>query len=223
METSGQPTLRTPVVLLALLNLAMLGARLWPWQNVMNLPGNGTTGFDPAVTLAAYAGLGLWIGNVRTTGSKKSLFSAGMMGVLAGALLVGLVLMASRQSAEETSAPDKVQIGLAVCATLILGAVGWRTARAGNTIGFSVVCTIWATMVSCLMAVTVILGQVYFRSAPAESPDPWKQYQGLAIGTPAMQDLVHSLDAVTGILLLGPIVGCVAGTIFASLGNPKKA
>jgi hypothetical protein len=53
METSGQPTLRTPIVLLALVNLAILGARLWPWQNVMNLPGNGTTGFDPVVSLAA--------------------------------------------------------------------------------------------------------------------------------------------------------------------------
>jgi hypothetical protein len=147
----------------------------------------------------------------------------GMMGILAGVFLVGLVLVASRQAAEETAAPDKLQIGLAVVATLILGAAGWRTAKAGNTMGFSVVCTIWATMVSVLMAVTVILAQVYFRSAPAESADPWKQYQGLAIGTPAMQDLVYSLDAVTGFLLLGPIVGCIAGTIFASFGNPKKA
>jgi hypothetical protein len=223
METSGQPTLRAPIVLLALVNLALLGARLWPWQNVMSLPGNGTAGFDPAVTLVAYAGLGFWIGNVRTAVSKKSLFSAGMMGILAGAFLVGLVLVASRQTAEEASAPDKLQIGLAVSAALVLGAAGWRTARAGNTVSFSVVCTIWATMVSCLMAVTVILAQVYFRSAPAESADPWKQYQGLAIGTPAMQDLVHSLDAVTGFLLLGPIVGCIAGTIFASFGNPRKA
>jgi uncharacterized membrane protein YeiB len=191
----------------------------------MSLPGNGTTGFDPVLSLVAYAGLGLWIGNMRTPASRKALFSAGMMGILAGAFLVGLVLMTFRQAAEETSAaaPGKVQIALLVCATLILGAAGWRTARAGNTLGFSVVCTIWATMIACLMAVTVILAQVYFRSAPSESADPWKQYQGLAIGTPAMQDLVQSLDAVTGLLLLGPIVGCIAGTIFASLGNPKKA
>jgi hypothetical protein len=223
METSGQPTLRTLVVVLALVNLALLGVRLWPWQNVMNLPGNGTTGIDPAVTLVSYAVLGYWIGNMRTAASKKSLFSAAMMGVVAGAFLVGLVLMASQQLMEETSAPDKIQIGLAVCAVVVLGAAGWRTARAGNTVGFSVVCTIWATMVGCLMAVTVILAQVYFRSAPAESSDPWKQYQGLAIGTPALQDLVQSLNAVTGLLLLGPIVGCIAGTIFASLGNPRKA
>jgi uncharacterized membrane protein YeiB len=223
METSGQPTLRTPIVLLALVNLAILGARLWPWQNVWSLPGNGTTGFDPVVSLAAYAVLGFWIGSVRTVEGKKSLFSAGMMGVLAGLFLVGLVLLASRQAAEETATPDKLQIALLVCAVLILGVTGWRTAKAGNTLGFSVVCTIWATMVSCLMAVTVILAQVYFRSGPAESADPWKQYQGLAIGTPAMQDLVHSLDTVTGLLLLGPIVGCIAGTIFASFGNPRKA
>jgi hypothetical protein len=223
MEMSGQPTLRTPIVLLALANLAILGARLWPWQNAMNLPGNGTTGLDPVLSLAAYVGLGFWIGSVRTTETKKSLFSAAMMGILAGVFLVGLVLMASREAAEETAAPDKLQIGLAVCATLILGATAWRTAKAGNTMGFSVVCTIWATMVSCLMAVTVILAQVYFRAAPAESADPWKDYQGLAVGTPAMQDLVHSLDTVTGFLLLGPIVGCIAGTIFASFGNTKKA
>jgi hypothetical protein len=223
LETSGQPTLCIPIVLLALVNLAILGARLWPWQNAMNLPGNGTTGLDPAVSLAAYAGLGFWIGNMRTSASKKALFSASMMGILAGVLLVGLVLIASRQAAEDTVAPDKLQIALLVCATLVLGAAGWRTAKAGNTMGFSVVCTIWATMVSCLMAVTVILGQLYFRAAPAESADPWKQYQGLAIGTPAMQDLVHSLNAVTGFLLLGPIVGCIAGTIFASFGNPKSA
>ncbi len=223
MESSGQPTLRIPIVLLALVDLAILGARLWPWQNVMSLPGNGTTGFDPVLSLVAYAGLGLWIGSVHTPASKKALFSSGMIGILAGLFLVGLVLMASRQAQGETATPDKVQIALLVCATLILGAAGWRTAKAGNTMGFSVVCTIWATMVSVLMAVTVILAQVYFRSTPAESADPWKQYQGLAIGTPAMQDLVHSLDAVTGFLLLGPIVGCVAGTIFASFGNPKKA
>jgi hypothetical protein len=223
MEMSGQPTLRTPIVLLALVNLAILGSRLWPWQNAMNLPGNGTTALDPVLSLAAYVGLGFWIGSVSTAANKKSLFSAGMMGILAGMFLVGLVAVVSRQPAGETAAPDKFQIGLAVCATLVLGATGWRTAKAGNTVGFSVVCTIWATMVSCLMAVTVILAQFYFRAAPAESADPWKEYQGLAIGTPAMQDLVHSLDTVTGFLLLGPIVGCIAGAIFASFGNPKKA
>ena len=48
-------------------------------------------------------------------------------------------------------------------------------------------------------------------------------YQGLAIGTPAMQSLVHSLDTISGFLLIGPLIGCIAGAIFASFGKPKKA
>jgi hypothetical protein len=223
METSRQATLRTPIILLAVVNLAILGARLWPWQEAMNLPGNGTTAIDPAISLAAYIALGFWIGTVRKDASKKSLFSAAMLGVVAGLFLVGLVAVASRQSDSDVGGPGRLQIGLLAAAALTLGIVGLRTARAGNTMAFSVVCAIWASLVSCLMACTAILGQAYFARAGAESPDPWKQYEGLAIGNPATQTLVHSLDAVSGFLLLGPIVGCLAGAIFASFGNPKKA
>jgi hypothetical protein len=165
----------------------------------------------------------LWIGTPRTDASRKALFSAAMMGVLAGLFLVGLVVTAAKQQTEDVIAPDKLEIALVICALLILGAAGWRTAKASGTMGFSVVCTLWATMVSCLMAVTAILAEVYFRAVPSESADPWKQYEGLAIGTPATQALVHSLDAVSGFLLIGPIVGCIAGAIFAAFGNPRKA
>jgi hypothetical protein len=223
METSGQPTLRIPIILLALVNLALLGARLWPWQEAMNLPGNGTTAVDPAITLAAYIGLGFWIGSVRTPAGRKSLFSAAMLGILAGLFLVGQVMLAARQSAEESTGPDRVQIGLLVCAAVVLGTVALRTARAGNTMGFSLVCTIWASMVCCLMACTAILGEAYLATGGAEPADSWKQYEGLAIGNPATQSLVHSLDTLSGFLLLGPLVGCLAGAVFASLGKPAKA
>jgi hypothetical protein len=227
LETSRQPTLRIPIVLLALANLVILAVRLWPWQNAMNLPGSGTTALDPALSLAAYAGLGLWIGNVRTAAAKKSLFSAAMLGILAGTFLVAQVVLAARKAAEEAAGPaagpDRLQMGLLACAVLILGITGWRTAKAGNTMGFSVACAIWATMISCLMAVTAILSQAYFLAAAAESPDPWKQYEGLAIGTPATQALVLALNTVSGFLLLGPIVGGIAGAVFASFGNPKQA
>jgi len=222
METSSRPTFRTAIVLLALANLAVLAIRLWPWQNVVDLPGNGTTGVDPVITLVAYAGLGFWIGRVRTDEARRSLFSAAILGIIAGGFLVGLIAIAAAQSGEESTGADNVQIMLLICAALILGIVGWRTARAGNTIAFSVVCTLWAAMLSCLMAVTAILGQAFFHVPPAMSSDPWQQYEGMAIGTPAIQALVHSLDAVSGFLLLGPIVGCVAGAIFAAVA-PKKA
>src|SRR5260370_39450510 len=105
METSGQAPLRTPIILLALVNLAILGARLWPWQEAMNLPGNGTTAIDPAISLAAYVCLGFWIGTVRKDASKKSLFSAALLGMVAGLCLFGMDQGACRQAAEEAAGP----------------------------------------------------------------------------------------------------------------------
>ena len=144
--------------------------------------------------------------------------------MLAGLLLVAQVALAARRSAEDAAAgPDRVQIGLLVCAAIFLGCAGLRAARIGLTTGFGAVCAIWASMVACLMAAAAVLGEIYLSRAQGESSDPWKDYQALAIGTPTMQALVHSLDTVSGFLLMGPVVGCIAGALFAWFGRPKKA
>ena len=58
MGSSAQPLLRIPLILLAIADLAMLGSRLWPWQDVVStLPLNGATGIDPVVCLLAYIGI----------------------------------------------------------------------------------------------------------------------------------------------------------------------
>ena len=223
MEASRQSILRTPIILLAIANLAILGARLWPWQNVMGLPGNGTTGIDPAIALAGYIGLGFWISTARADASRKSLFSAALLGMAAGVFLVFAVVLATRHAAADAAAgPDRLQIALLACAVLSFGIVGLRTAKAGHPVGFCAVCAIWASMTACLMAVAAVLGETYLSAGPGESSDPWRDYQGLAIGTPAMQALVYSLQLISGFLLIGPIVGCIAGTIFASFGKPKR-
>lgn len=224
MEASRQPILCTPVILLALSNLALLGARLWPWQNVMGLPGNGTTGIDPAIALTAYVGLGFWINTAREDSSRKSLLSAALLGLVAGLFLVAAIFVATRQSAGDPAAgPNHLQVALLACAVLFFGIAGLRTAKAGHPAGFSAVCAIWASMTACLMAVAAVLGETYLSPGAGESSDPWRDYQGLAIGTPAMQALVYSLQLISGFLLIGPIIGCTAGTIFASFGKPKKA
>src|SRR5437763_16041629 len=104
MEKSRQSILRTPVILLAVIDLVLLGMRRWPWPDVMNLPGNGTTGVDPAIALAGYIGLGFWIGSTREESNRKALFSAAGLGVLAGLLLVGAVVLATREAAQDATA-----------------------------------------------------------------------------------------------------------------------
>jgi hypothetical protein len=223
MHMRRQPTLRTALVLLALGNLAMLGMRLWPWPDIMSLPGNGATGIDPAVTLAGYIALAYWIGTAREDESRKALFSAACLGLVSGFFLIIQVVEATRQAAADaTAGPDRIQIGLVTCAVLIVGIAGLRTARAGHTAGFSAVCALWAAMTACLIATSAVLMETYRAEAPGESSDPWKDYQGLAIGTPATQSLVHSLNTVSGFLLIGPVVGCIAGALFASFARPEK-
>lgn len=221
MPISRQTILRTPIILLALCNLIVLAARLWPLPNFLGL---GTTSMDPAITLVAYIGLGFWIGTARDDDSRKALFGAALLGILAGLFLMGQVVLAARQAAEDPYAGlDRVQIALLAGALLVLGIAGWRTAKAGFPTGFCTVCAIWASMVACLIAVATVLAETYVGPGQGEASDPWKDYQGLAIGSPAMQSLVHSLDSIAAFLLVGPILGGIAGAVFASFGKPKKS
>lgn len=221
--SNGPSTLRTPLILLAIICLGILGVRLWPWQDVMNLPGNGTVGIDPAVSLAGYIGLFVWIGGARQAAARKALASAVGWGFLGGLILIIQVLLSTRPDSGESGQPEMLTMALLGVPAILCGICGLRASRSGQTLGFSVLCSLWAAMVSSLFACTAVLAEAYFAMAPPESPDPWKQYEGLAIGTPATQALVHSLNTATGFLLIGPIVGCVAGLLFASLVHSRKA
>src|ERR1039457_7138738 len=72
---SGAPfTFRIPLILLAIANLAVLGMRLWPWQQVvLNLPLNGATGIDPAVCLLTYVFMLFWIAVSQSRVTQKAL------------------------------------------------------------------------------------------------------------------------------------------------------
>ena len=222
--TGAQPTFRTPLILLALADLGLLGARLWPWQDLANMPGGATTAIDPAVTLAAYIGFSFWISSTSSTQARKALFHAGLLGLIGGLLLAAQVSLATRPAPEAGSAsqPLTIQLGLMAAAAIVCGIAALRPVRAGMSVGFGMVCAGWCAMVSCLIATTTILAEASFSMAPPQSPDPWKQYQGLAIGTPATQSLVHTLNTVAGFLLIGPIVGVIAGVILAQFGSSKK-
>src|SRR5580658_8940651 len=84
MATSEAQTFRIPFLLLAAANLAGLGTLLWPWQEAINLPPNGTTAVDPAVILLAYLGLIYWVPNGIQEQTRKALSLGATIGILAG-------------------------------------------------------------------------------------------------------------------------------------------
>lgn len=214
---------QTPLILMVLADLAILGYRLWPWDQVTALPGNGATGIDPAVTLLAYLGISWWIGSARNDSARRCLLLAAGFGVFAGLLLAAAVLISGRPGAAESGQGHGLQYGLMAGAVILWGIGGTRGVRAGYGSGFAVLCALWAAMVSCLMAFAALIGGSFYSYAPGQTADPWKQYQGLAIGSEATQALVETLLTATGYLLLGPLVAVFAGLLFARFTKPAKA
>jgi hypothetical protein len=219
MAAGAPPTLRIPMILLAAASLAVLGVQLWPWQEVTSLPGDGTVAFDPAICLLAYIGLIVWISSGIKEPTQKALSAGAMMGLLAGLVLVANVLLGVREAVQS----GFLQPALLGVAVILLGVAGLRGARAAGNAGMGALSGLWGAMVSSLMGCAAILAELYLASPTQDSPDPWKQYQGLAIGNPAMQGLVHSLNLATGFLLLGPLAGAIVGLIFAFLGQNQKS
>lgn len=217
-----QSILRPLLILLALGDLALLGLRLGRWEQIQRLPGGGTTAFDPAVTLVAYVGISYWIGSARTAESRKCLFSAALLGMVAGLVLACSVYFGDNPGASGGAQAGYAQYGMIAVAVILWGMAGRQTVRAGFQTGFAALSALWSGMFSCAMACAALLGGSFYSIAPGQSADPWAQYQGLAIGTEAMQSLVQSLLTATGYLLLGPIVAVITGTIFGSFSSPAK-
>jgi hypothetical protein len=218
MAASEPQTFRIPLVLLAAVNLAVLGVLLWPWQEALNLPVGGTTAIDPAVSLLAYIGIIFWIGGSNNKSTRKALFSGAILGLAAGLVVAVRVIVDVRVGAQS----GYLQFALLGLAAILWGIAGLRGSQAAGNAGIGALSGMWSAMVSGLMACAAILAEFYLGGPTANSPDLWKQYQGLAIGNLATQGLVHALDSSTAFLLLGPLVGAVVGFVFAFFGQGRN-
>lgn len=215
MSTGSRLILRIFVILLAAANLALLGQRLLPWNDVRNLPGNGTTGIDPVIVLLAYIGLILWISDSQSKEFLKGLTLATLIGVLGGAAIAAQVVLSDRPQGQSFL----IHIGLLVAAGILAGISGLLGARATRNPGNGIIFGAWCAMVSGLIGCGTVLLRMNLTQPQGLTQDPWKQYQGLAIGNAATQVLVHSLLLATGFILVGPLVGGAAGLVFALLGQ----
>jgi hypothetical protein len=218
MSSRSPFTLRFPLILLALANLAALAIRLRPWTEIPNLPGSGTAGYDPVFCLVAYVGLLFWLGGNRNVKARKALLIADLFGFLAGLLLIAQVTLGMQPATQNAA----TQIGLLCAAGVFCGIAGLFGARTTGSGVSGMVSGVWSAMVSCLMACAAILAQINLNNPSPLSTDPWKQYEGLAIGNQSIQLLVNSLYMATGFLLIGPLVGGAVGLLFALVAQSKK-
>lgn len=218
MRTGSPLLLRIFLILLTAANLSLLAKRLMPWSDVRNLPVNGTSGIDPMVVLAIYIGLILWISNSKNKEYLRGLTVATGIGLLGGAALAAQVTLSMQPQGQSF----QVRIGLLVASAILAGVAGLLGSRTTKNPGNGIVFGAWCTMVSGLIGCGTVLLKISMSSPQSLSPDPWKQYQGLAIGNAATQALVHSLLTATGFILIGPLVGAALGLVFALLGQDQK-
>jgi hypothetical protein len=224
MSANAHSILRIPLLLLTVVNMVLLSMRLQPWQDIFSLPGNGTTGLDPAITLLGYFGLIFWLTGKEGSTLVQAQNTVSLLGVLGGAFLAAAVTLAGRPMIADPTESTRVQIGLLCVAGIVWGFGGILAARAPkSSVGFSIVAGAWCAMVSCLIACFTVLSQIYIFGPPPETQDLWKQFQEIGIGDQATVVLVHTLNAATGFLLIGPIAGSVVGLIFAFFGQRRSA
>jgi hypothetical protein len=220
MSSGAQPILRIPLALLALADLALLGKLLWPWSEVPSLPLSGATGIDPAVILVAYIGLILWAAGNFHGAIRKALHTSALLGLLAGLLLAVEILFKS--VGEDSAQVSMLTWILFAAVALLWGIAGLRGAQATGNSGLGMISGIWSAMVSGLIAVATILTQALFAGPPPASQDPWRQYEGLAVGNPATQALVSALNSTTFYLMVGPLVAAVIALFFSLFAKRKK-
>lgn len=220
--TAPRPVFRTVLVLLALLDLVVGGVRLWPWSAAMHLGGSAITLIAPVVCLIVYILLALWIGSAPTEVDRKWLMQAGSFGVLGGALLIGVVGLASLHVPEDFSPHIRLQIILAAAAVLLWGSVAARMARAGRAPAFAIEGAVWSALVSSLMACTALLAETFAPLTPDEMPDPWGVLQQHLMGAASNQPLAHALNAATVFLIAGPIAAYAAGMLFGLAFRRRK-
>jgi len=223
MGSGARPVLRIPLILLALADLALLGRLLWPWPEVANLPLNGATGIDPAVVLLSYCGLIFWLTGKRHDAEQKALGTAARLGLLAGLLLVAGVLSNSLTGlAEEETQTALWSYGMWAACGLLWGIASWRGARAAGS-WTGVLCGFWSALLSGLAAATTVLVEAIYASPSPVSQDPWKQYEGLAIGSPSLQALVHTLSSTSFYLLVTPLAGVAVGLLFVFFARRRRS
>lgn len=225
MGTGAPPTLRFLFMLMAAANLTALGMRLWPWQDLLNLPGNGVVAFDPAICLLAYIFFLYWIPSGATAPTRKALFTGSVMGLLAGGILFAQVLYRAEPTTLAIPNPTVVPPAMLIAAAAVWALAGLIGSRLADSVGMGILTSIWCAMVSGLIGCAAILNQMYTAAPVAVTQDPWKQYEGLAIGDAATQMLVQWLNSATWFLLVGPLVGAALGWLlsyFAALLKPVR-
>lgn len=155
-----KPIFRSVLILLALVNLAVLGTRLWPWRDILT---EKAPGIPPTVCLLVFSGVIFWAGGIHRTRIHRLLATASVMGALAGFLIViVLVLTGNSISADLGFAMRYFYMGMLFFAGLLWWVASGFAADLGGNVGSNLLFGAWSGMVSSLVVSIAVLTGINF-------------------------------------------------------------
>lgn len=218
--------LQVVLVFLAAGDLALLGRQLRPLDSIFGMPNGGAIAIDPAVCLAAYAVLAIWLPRNLEPQVKKSYHTASILGILAAICIVVNLEFSAVAARQDAPVPFFQTQGMIGVALLLFGIAGWQSQRITGNLASGLSAGLWSAMIAGIGGGTFIVRQIV-RDVPApETHDAWRDYQALAFGNEAAQSLFFNLNRLNAYLLFLPLAGAAVAFAVAYFSQapatPKK-
>ncbi len=211
MNASVAFTVRLTLLTIIMLNLAMIGGRVFSYRPLLAMPGGLKFVLEPPSLLILYALLVIWATSRPDAGRQRTLQIGTRLGLIAG--IVQIVHMLLENLANFGVANGTVTLSSMALTFLLWGLAGYRASRATTSTGSGVLAGSWSAMLTMLIAVSFGFALLYSSIPPLDYVASWPEFQRSGWKDVHAFSIANTLDSGFSHLLIGPIIGALFGGV----------
>lgn len=211
MKAAVASTVRLTLLLGILLNLAMIGVRVFFYRPLLVMPGGLKFVLEPALLLIVYALLVMWTTSHTDPLRQRILQTGTPLGLLGG--IVQIVHMFLENLVNFGAANGTVTLSFMLLTFLLWGVAGYRASRTTTSTGVGALAGSWSALVTMLLAVTFGFALLYSSIPRLDYVATWPEFQRSGWGDVHAFSIANTLDSGFSHLLIGPFVGALFGGV----------
>ncbi len=211
MKAAVASTVRLTLLLGILLNLAMIGVRVFFYRPLLVMPGGLKFVLEPALLLIVYALLVMWTTSHTDPLRQRILQTGTPLGLLGG--IVQIVHMFLQNLVNFGAANGTVTLSFMLLTFLLWGVAGYRASRTTTSTGVGALAGSWSALVTMLLAVTFGFALLYSSIPRLDYVATWPEFQRSGWGDVHAFSIANTLDSGFSHLLIGPFVGALFGGV----------
>ncbi len=211
MKAAVASTVRLTLLLGILLNLAMIGVRVFFYRPLLVMPGGLKFVLEPALLLIVYALLVMWTTSHTDPLRQRILQTGTPLGLLGG--IVQIVHMFLENLVNFGAANGTVTLSFMLLTFLLWGVAGYRASRTTTSTGVGALAVSWSALVTMLLAVTFGFALLYSSIPRLDYVATWPEFQRSGWGDVHAFSIANTLDSGFSHLLIGPFVGALFGGV----------